>query len=173
MMSNKVEIKDLSRETLEGMLGDFARNWLAHDGLWFLKAEADAGMEKAILYDKQAWQDFTQIEAKRIMKRHNIQPDGGLEALEKALWLRMYAFINKQSTYVENDRLILEMNDCRVQSARERNNRDLFPCKEVGIIEYEYFAKTIDSRIKTECKHCPPDEHHSDYFCKWEFTLKE
>lgn len=171
-MSNKVEIGSLERETLEGMLQDFAKNWLAHDGLWFLKAEADAGMEKAILYDKQAWQDFTQIEAKRIMKRHNIPQNGGLEALEKALWLRMYTFINVQSTYMEDGKLVLEMNNCRVQHARERDNRDLFPCKEVGIVEYEFFAKTIDPRIKTRCLHCPPDPHNDNYYCKWEFTLE-
>jgi hypothetical protein len=171
-MSNKVDIKQLPRETIEGMLEDFAKNWLAHDGLWFLKVEADAGMEKAILYDKRAWQDFTRIEARRIMKRHNIPSDGGLEALEKALWLRMYTFVNRQSVYFEDGKLIIEMNNCRVQAARERDNRDLFPCKEVGIVEYEYFARAVDPRIKTECLHCPPDRHDSDYFCKWRFSVE-
>jgi len=171
-MSDKFDLKHLPRETIEGMLGDFARNWLAHDGLWFLKVEAEAGMEKATLYDKQAWQDFTQIEAKRIMKRHNIPEVGGLEALEKALWFRMYAFINEQSVYFEDGNLILEMNNCRVQSARERDNRELFPCKQVGVVEYEFFARTIDPRIKTICKHCPPDLHNSNYFCKWEFSIQ-
>ncbi len=170
-MSDGVDIKKLPREILEGMLEDFARNWLAHDGLWFLKSEADAGMEKAILYDKQAWQDFTQIEARRIMKRHNIPQSAGLDALEKALWLRMYAFINKQSVHFEGGKLILEMNNCRVQAARERDNRDLFPCKEVGVAEYEYFASTIDSRIKTRCLHCPPDPHNDNYYCRWEFSI--
>ena len=171
-MSNGVDIKKLPREIIEGMLEDFARNWLAHDGLWFLKSEADAGMEKAMLYDKQAWQDFTQIEAKRIMKRHGIGQNGGLEALAKALWLRMYAFINKQSVFFEDDKLILEMNNCRVQAARERDNRELFPCKEVGIVEYDYFARTIDSRIQTVCVHCPPDPHNDNYYCQWEFSVK-
>ncbi len=172
-MTDKFDAKNLPREVIEGMLTDFAKNWLAHDGLWFLKVEADAGMDKAILYDKQAWQDFTQIEAKRIMKRHNIPQNGGLEALETALWFRMYAFINKQSVFYEDNKLVIEMNDCRVQSARERDNRDLFPCKEVGIVEYEYFAKTIDPRIKTECYHCPPDPHHSNYYCRWIFSIEE
>ncbi len=172
-MSDKIDIKQLPRETIEGMLEDFAKNWIAHDGLWFLKVEADIGMEKAILYDKQAWQDYTQIEAKRLMKRHNIKPGGGLKALEKALWLRMYTFINTQSVYYdEQGRLILEMNNCRVQAARERDGRELFPCKEVGIIEYKYFASTIDKRIKTECLHCPPDPHNDNYYCKWAFYIE-
>jgi len=171
-MNSKVDIRQLPRETLEGMLEDFAKNWLAHDGLWFLKTEADAGMDRAMLYDKQAWQDFTQIEAKRIMQRHQIPQNGGLEALEKALWLRMYAFINKQSTYFSDGQLILEMNNCRVQAARERDNRELFPCKEVGIVEYQYFASTIDPRIKTECLHCPPDAHDGQFYCQWAFSIQ-
>lgn len=171
-MTNKIDIKQLPRETIEGMLEDFAKNWLAHDGLWFLKTEADAGMEKAMLFDEQVWKDFTRIEAKRILKRHKLPVNGGLETLEKALHLRMYAFINEQSIYYEDGKLILEMNVCRVQSARERDKRDLFPCKQVGIVEYEYFARTIDPAIKTECQHCPPDPHHDNFYCKWAFYIK-
>ena len=81
-------LQSLSKETLILMLEDSAKNWLAHDGLWFLAVERQYGMEKAIELDKEAWISFTQIEAKRIMRRHRIEPGGGLPALEKALYFR-------------------------------------------------------------------------------------
>jgi hypothetical protein len=164
----------LSKESLIDMLEDQAKNWLAHDGLWFQAVERRYGMEEAIQLDKEAWVSFTQIEAKRIMHRHGIEPEGGLPALKKALQFRLYARINEQSLIDEgSDSLRFEMNDCRVQSARKRKGLDDFPCKVVGIAEYAYFAHTIDPRIRTQVISCPPDPHPESYYCAWQFTLEE
>ena len=78
-------LKESDKETLIEMLSDAGKNWLAHDGLWFLEVEAATDMATAIQYDKGAWKKFTVVEAKRIMRRHNIPQNGGLDALEKAL----------------------------------------------------------------------------------------
>jgi len=169
------EILDaLPKEKLIDMLEDQAKNWLAHDGLWFQAVEHRFGMENAIELDKQAWISFTQIEAKRIMKLHGIKAGGGIPALKKALQLRLYARLNEQ-TFIEIDerQLRFEMNDCRVQSARVRKGLDDFPCKPVGLAEYAYFAHTIDPRIRTTVLCCPPDPHPASYYCAWQFTVED
>lgn len=169
-----INLADLDRETLEGMLIDFAKNWLAHDGLWFQAVENEIDMETAIELDRQAWEKFTVIEAKRIMARHNIAEDSGLEGLKKALGFRLYALLNTQSIGNETDKSFdFFMQECRVQSARRRKNLPLFPCKSVGIVEYANFATTIDPRIKTECICCPPDpEAGKDFYCGWRFSIE-
>ena len=163
----------LRRERLEGMLLDFAKNWLAHDGLWFQAVEKQFGMQKAIELDKEAWEAFTVIEAKRIMKQHRIPDDGGLEALKKALGYRLYAVLNEQEISDETENSFeFRMVDCRVQSARSRKGMELFPCKSVGIVEYEGFARTIDPRIETECLVCPPDKDSGPgCYCGWRFSI--
>ncbi len=162
-----------TREQLEGMLHDAALNWLAHDGLWFLAVEGKFDQETAIELDGVAWETFTVIEAKRIMKRHRIEPGGGIPALAKALSCRMYALINSNEIVEQTDsRLVYRMNNCRVQDARKRKGLPDFPCKPVGIIEYTGFARTVDPRIETQCLACPPDEGERDYACSWEFTIK-
>ena len=167
-------LEDLSRETLVGMLQDFAKNWLAHDGLWFQAVENNSDMKTAIKLDTEAWDRFTKIEAKRIMARHNIPENGGLEALKKALKYRLYSVLNEQTVTEETpNSFVFKMVDCRVQSARKRKNLPPFPCKSVGIVEYSEFAKTIDPRIKTECLACPPDEGERDFYCGWRFTIEE
>ncbi len=165
--------KDLDKETMQGIIEDFAKNWLAHDGLWFQAVEKQYGMEKAIELDTEAWGKFTVIEARRIMKRHNIPENSGLEGLKKALGFRLYAFLNVQAVRNETENSFeFVMVDCRVQSARKRKGMDLFPCKSVGIVEYEGFAKTIDPRIKTECIQCPPDaESGNEFYCGWKFSI--
>jgi hypothetical protein len=168
------EPKDLTKEELIELLKDAAKNWLAHDGLWFQAVENKCGIDAAIELDGQAWKQFTQIEAKRIMKRFTIKPGGGIPALIQALKFRLYAFINVQEvTEVSENRCLFRMVNCRVQETRKRKNLPDFPCKPVGIIEYTYFAKTIDPRIKTRCIACPPDPHPDDYYCCWEFTIEE
>jgi hypothetical protein len=167
------QLEGLSRETLIGMLEDFAKNWLAHDGLWFLEVEKHSGMDTAIAFDRNAWEKFTVIEAKRIMARHDIPPGSGLEGLKKALKFRLYALLNEQEVRNETENSFeFYMVDCRVQSARTRKGLPLFPCKSVGIVEYVKFAETIDPRIKTECLCCPPDEAAGrEYYCGWRFSI--
>lgn len=167
------ELEGMSREELQGLISDAAKNWLAHDGLWFQAVESEFGMEAAIRCDESAWRRFSPIEAKRIMERLKIPPGGGIEALIKALGFRLYAFINVQEVVeVSENRCVFRMNDCRVQEARRRKGLPDFPCKPVGLVEYETFASTIDPRIKTRCIACPPDEHPPDYYCAWEFSIE-
>lgn len=155
------------------MLIDFAKNWLAHDGLWFQAVEKQLDMDTAIKLDAEAWERFTKIEAQRIMKRHNIEEGSGLDGLKRALGFRMYAVLNKQEFANEAETSFeFFMIDCRVQSARARKGMNLFPCKSVGLVEYAGFATAIDARIKTECIGCPPDDHAGDgYYCGWRFSV--
>lgn len=167
-----MDLKELSKDQLIGMLNDFAKNWLAHDGLWFQAVEHAFGMEAAIKCDTNAWRKFTVIEAKRIMNRHNIAENSSLDGLKKALGFRLYSRLNIQSFTNETEHSFeFQMNDCRVQSARKRHGLPDFPCKSVGIVEYTEFAKTIDPRIKTTCIACPPGKHPADYYCAWRFFI--
>jgi hypothetical protein len=97
---------------------------------------------------------------------------GGLEALKRALQLRLYARINKQEIVEEkSDSFVFRMIDCRVQSSRRLKGLEDYPCKSIGIIEYRTFAGTIDSRIQTECLGCPPDPPQPGWYCSWRFSL--
>ena len=162
----------MSREDLLRALEMFAKNWLAHDGCWFLAAEERFGMETAIALDARSWEQFAAVEARRIMSTFSIPANGGLQALEKALKLRLYSVINSHHTEWLDDghRLQFFMETCRVQETRRRKGLPGFPCKQVGLVEFTTFAKTIDCRIQTTCLRCPPDAPPGDY-CGWEFTL--
>ncbi len=162
----------MGREDLLRALEMFAKNWLAHDGCWFLAAEERFDMETAIDLDARSWKRFASAEARRIMTTFNIPAGGGLEALERALSLRLYAMINAQRTEWSQDRRCLRffMDVCRVQEARRRKGLADFLCKSVGSVEFETFAATIDPRIRTNCLYCPPDETPGRY-CGWEFMI--
>lgn len=166
-------IDELSKDRLLILLENFAKNWLAHDGLWFQAVERIHGMEQAIELDAQAWRRFSPIEARRIKAFLGLPENGGLEALQTALEYRLYAVLNKQQSELREGRLRFFMNDCRVQSARKRKGLPDFPCKPVGLVEYGTFAREIDSRIQTRCIACPPDDHPEEYYCGWEFRIEE
>ena len=161
----------MNREDLLRALEMFAKNWLAHDGCWFLAAEESLGMDAAVELDTTAWQRFAVTEANRILSTFNVPSGGGLEALEKALSLRQYSLINAQRfEWSENGkRLYFFMDICRVQEARRRKGLPDFPCKSVGTVEFEMFARTVDPRIHVRCLHCPPGAPEGKYCC-WEFT---
>jgi len=173
-MTGIKEIGDFTKGELIELLRDAAVNWLAHDGLWFRAVEERFGLEAAMELDAKAWEKFTVLEAKRIMKRLGLKEGGGIPVLTQALKLRLYAQINAQEIgEVTADRLVFRMISCRVQEARERQGLAAFPCKPVGIVEYSGFARTIDPRIETRCLTCPPDPKPEGTWCAWEFTLKK
>ena len=165
---------NLSKEELVKIIVDDAKNWLAHDGLWFQAIERRYGMEVAVEADIEAWRYFTVIEARRIMERLGLQPGGGIPALVECLKHRFYARLNLQGCIEQTEtRVVFRMLDCRVQSARKRKGLPDHPCKSVGLVEYGEFAKTIDPRLSTRCLACPPDPHPEDFWCAWEFTLQD
>jgi hypothetical protein len=163
---------NMPKEQLLTLLDSVAVNWLANDGVWFQAVEFSQGMNDAKRCNDSCWARFSPFEASAIRNFLKLSETPGLSGLKQALNFRLYARINKQS-FIENSdhELIFQMNDCRVQSARKRKGLDDYPCKSGGLVEYTYFARAIDPRIKTECIGCPPDSHPDDWFCSWRFTL--
>jgi hypothetical protein len=178
-MSEKLDVgvallENLSKQELIEIIVDDAKNWLAHDGLWFQAVDKQYGMETAIEIDRDAWEKFTVVEARRIMSRLGLEPGGGIPALVECLNHRLYARLNLQEAIeVSDTRVVFRMVDCRVQSARKRKGLPDFPCKTVGLVEYAGFARTVDPRIETRCIACPPDVHPEEFWCAWEFVLND
>jgi hypothetical protein len=167
-------IAAMPRETLLALTEEVAKNWLANDGVWFQTVEFDSGMFDAKRCNDSCWARFSPFEAWSIKKFLELPGCGGLDALKTALGFRLYARINKQSIVEESENsFVFMMNECRVQAARRRKGLPDYPCKSAGIVEYPYFAKTIDPRIRTECVGCPPDDHPEEWFCAWRFILQE
>ncbi|SHJ04949.1 hypothetical protein SAMN02745165_01409 [Malonomonas rubra DSM 5091] len=165
---------DLPEERLEMLKESVAVNWLANDGVWFQALENSRGMTDAKRCNDSCWSNFSPLEAKMIKSFLGLPERPGLDGLKRALAFRLYATVNKQEIVEETDSsFVFRMNECRVQLARKRKGLADYPCKSGGMAEYPTFAETIDSRIKTDCIACPPDEHPEGWFCAWKFSLAD
>lgn len=167
------KIEDLPREKLIELIGDFSKNWLAMDGVWFQSVEKKHGMDEAMEHDINAWIRFTVVEANRIKKFLDLSEQAGIDGLARALRFRMYSPLNKDEIQIDGNVLTYKVVSCRVQIARERKNMEFHPCKPVGEVEYAGFAKTIDDRFETECVSCYPEITDDSCACIWRFTLNE
>ncbi len=163
----------LSDERLEALCVDLAKTWLAMDGVWFQAVESMQDMETAMACNEASWHSFAFAEARRLRDLLDLGPNSGLDGLARALDHRLYAWLNRQSCHPVDDRTLdFEMNECRVQTARERRGLPDYPCKQAGLIEYTRFAQGLDDRLTTECLGCPPDPHPKDWYCRWRFSLE-
>jgi len=163
---------DLSLEKLDLLRENAAINWLANDGVWFQAVETNRGMFDAKRCNDSCWSNFSPFEAWSVKRLLDLPENPGLEGLKSALKMRLYGTINKQEIIEETENsFVFRMVDCRVQSARKRKNLEDYPCKSGGMAEYPTFAETIDSRIKTECIGCPPDDHPENWYCAWRFYI--
>jgi hypothetical protein len=164
---------EMEPEKLENLKNRVAKNWLVNDGVWFQAIEFSEGMDEAKRCNDSCWAQFSPFEASAIKQLLGLDASPGLEGLKRALGFRVYEAINVQSIVEETEKsFVFQMNQCRVQNARKRKGLDDYPCKSGGLVEYSYFARAIDSRIKTECIGCPPDAHPQEWFCAWKFSLE-
>lgn len=164
---------DLDKKDLGALLDGVSINWLANDGVWFQSVEFASGMNDAKRCNDSCWAHFSPFEAWAIKRFLGLGDHPGLAGLKKALAFRIYARINVQSITDEGpDAFVFHMNECRVQNARKKKKLDDYPCKSGGLVEYTYFARSIDPRIETECIGCPPDAHPDDWYCAWRFKMK-
>lgn len=168
------KIDELTKEELLELNKIYAKNWLALDGLWFQSIEEKLGMDMAIEMDREAWQRFTVVEARRLIEFLGLGKNSGIAGLKKALSFRLYSPLNEDEIVHDNNNvLIYRVKTCRVQYARRKKGLPDFPCKSVGIIEYSLFAKTIDERFATEVLSCHPDITDAAYNCIWKFILND
>lgn len=169
-----ITLDDLSNEQLKELVRVYARNFLAIDGVWFQSVEQKYGMEEAMHHDCEAWKRYSVSEARRLKKFLQLGERPGLEGLRQAFEFRFSAFVNPAVEYRnENDALIFRVVDCQVQSTRKRKGMPLHPCKQIGQIEYPYFARAIDERIQCEVISCHPDVTDPGCACAWRFYLRE
>lgn len=164
---------NMQREKLVGLVDAICVNWLADDGLWFQAVEKRHGMYTSKRCNDTCWTRYSPLEASMIKSFLRLPSQAGLDGLEKALGFRLYARINEQTTERSGDELVFRMVKCRVQDARRRKELPDYPCKSAGVVEYQAFANTIDSRIKTDCIACPPDDHPEEWACAWRFYIPE
>lgn len=164
---------DMEPASLSQLKDRMAKNWLVNDGVWFQAVEKTEGMNEAKRCNDSCWAQFSPVEAHSIREFLGLSEQPGLEGLKKALGFRIYESINTQSiTEEEENSFVFQMNKCRVQDARKRKGLSDYPCKSAGVVEYSYFARAIDKRIRTECIGCPPDKHPEEWYCAWKFILE-
>jgi len=166
-------LEEMDREKQLALIYKLSKNWLAQDGFWFQEVEFTEGMNDAKRCNDSTWTRFSPFEAHSIKTMLGLGEHPGLEGLELALNYRVYGRLNNQVSHFEDGALIFEMVKCKVQDKRVKKGLADYPCKSAGLVEYSTFAKAIDSRIKTECICCPPDELPEGCFCKWKFTINE
>jgi hypothetical protein len=163
----------LVQEDVSQALTDAAKNWVAMDGLWFQAVEQAYGIDAALAIDKEVWEQFALVEARRIKERLALPEKGGLDALEIAFKNRLVSLLNELEILRPDEKtLIITLKTCRVQAARKRKGMTEFPCRSVGLVEFPVFARTIDARIITECLSCPPETLPRTPYCSWKFTLE-
>ena len=162
---------NMEKEKLIGLIKAMSFNWLASDGVWFRTVEGNHDMYTSKRCNDTCWTRYSPVEAAMIKSFLQLPQQSGLDGLEQALSFRLYAHINEQTIERSGDELILRMVKCLVQATRRHKGLPDYPCKSAGVAEFPAFAKMIDSRIRTECISCPPDEHPKAWVCAWRFYI--
>jgi hypothetical protein len=148
------------------------RNLWRVDGLYFLGIEEKFGTKTATEIDSQVWKVMAKIEAKSLKRMFKVGENADVPSIMKLLQKSSWA-LDQPFKVIEVDekRAVLSVEKCRTQEARLKKGFGEFPCKTVRSGYLLNFAKIFNSNAEVNCLVCPPDEHPSDLWCKWEFIL--
>jgi hypothetical protein len=120
---------EMDRKNLISLIDAMATNWLASDGVWFQAVENNHDMYTSKRCNDTCWTRYSPLEASMIKSFLKLHEQGGLDGLEQALGLRLYARINQQTVQRSGNELVFHMVKCRVQEARKRKGLPDYPCK--------------------------------------------
>ena len=86
---------NMEREKLISLIKAMSFNWLASDGIWFRTVEDNYDMDTSKRCNDTCWTRYSPMEVAMIKSFFQLPRRGGLDGLEQASNLRLYAHINK------------------------------------------------------------------------------
>lgn len=106
------------------MIEFLRRSYMAADGLWFVRVEAEHGYEEAMRIDEQVWDILPKIQARKARELLALQ---GNTLAELALCLEL-KFVSEGHEYriVENsaNRVVVEISECPWLATLRRSGRE-------------------------------------------------
>lgn len=168
---SKTPLKKLSKDELVALIEEYAKLYMALDGLWFLAVENGYGHDMAEKLDIEVWKSLIPMEAKRVVNARKLTK-GGIEAVIEAFKFRP-SFLTKEYEVIKRkNKAVVRVNKCRSLHAMERDKREVSSCLKVLQDAYPRFAKSIDSRIKFQVRKAPPRKSADDTCCEWEIEIQ-
>ncbi len=166
--SGKEAFEAISKEQLIELFRLSAQLMLTIDGLWFLGAEKIMGTDTTMKLDESVWRQFGALEAYRMKKFLGMESVSTLEDVCKIVLLSpMWVSVGPQAE-IDNGKCYLSVTNCLPQKARIKKGLTELSCKSMGTAYFEGFAPTLNPQLNFKCIFCPPDEHPSYVWCKWE-----
>lgn len=165
---NRAEYAKLSRQELIELLVVFGRQALVLDGLWFLGVEERWGHQAALAVDEQMWHRYGANEAGRLMAFLGLERVDTLEDVRRVFLLTPVWGLLGARAEVAGGRCHLWVTDCLPQKARTRKGLGEFACQQTGVNYFQSFLSALNPRLRFSCAFCPPGEHPSDQWCRWE-----
>jgi hypothetical protein len=142
----------------------------AVDGFYYLSIEERYGTKSATDIDRIVWEIIGKIEARKIREFFSINGND-IKSIIRALSYSSWVLdLEDKEIILKNDKAIIRINKCRVQSTRIGKGLSEFGCKPVRFNFLKAFVKEFSSDIVVKCNVCPPDKHPPDLWCEWEFT---
>ncbi|MBI2830963.1 MAG: hypothetical protein HYX79_01745 [Chloroflexi bacterium] len=168
----QINLEDLPKKTLVELLKVYSRNWQTLDGLWFGAVEAEFGLDTASRLDLGNWEKQSVLEAERLKKVLKLR--GSLTSVLQVLSLMTWQLTSQLFEIDEEtpERIVFHYSRCAVQEGRKKLNKPVFACKNMKLALLSNIAKAVEPKAVVRCLHCPPDERHTDFWCKWELTLR-
>jgi len=151
-----------------------SRSLYTVDGLWFLAVEEKFGFDAAFELNQVVWSRGGYIHGKRLLKNLDTEGKKPMKVLFELILADPLMLVHQpEIETLEDDRAVMRLIQCPIQVARIRDGRGVYDGKPGCGLLFQAYAGLVDPRIEARCVACAPNPENPEYWCEWEFVLKD
>jgi hypothetical protein len=169
-----LELEDLQRDSLIGLVRLYSRLMMDIDGFWFLSMKDRVGNEEAIACDNWVWGKVVKKMLDDLAKLIGVQGRDVADFMTVIQATPLHYVVEEKMEAHDRNRATLTVTYCPTLAALEKEDagRDTLHCKLACSVTRATHAKLFNPAMEVKCLTMPPRRDKQGIFCRWEYKIR-
>jgi hypothetical protein len=168
-----LNLEDLPRESLIGLVRLYSRLMMDIDGFWFLSMKDRVSNEEAITCDNWVWERVVKKMLDDLAKLIGVQGRDVVDFMRVIQATPLHYVVEEKMEAQNRNRATLTVTFCPTLAALEREDagRDALHCRLACSVTRATHAKLFNPAMEVRCLTMPPRRDKQGIFCRWEYRI--
>lgn len=168
-----LNLEDLPKDSLTGLVRLYSRLMMDIDGFWFLAMKDRSGNKEAIACDNWVWGKVVKRMLDDLAGLIGVQGRDVVDFMRVIQATPLHYVVEETMEAQNRNRAMLTVTYCPTLAALEKEDagRDSQHCRLACSVTRARHAKLFNPAIEVECLVMPPRMNKQGIFCRWEYKI--